>query len=879
MDATRYAIVREIFFEADDLPPDRRDAFVRGRCGDDAELEREVLKLLRQHNRDAAIAEGDKIMSSTRSAMERVSDDGTSPRDDNVVSDAKESSPHGGNAAPEASGPSPISHDDEVSVAGPAGRVNSESGGVAAASSGGVAAASSGGVAAGVTVAGAMRTHAEPKHPESARENRPRRSGGDSVTTWYAGVRHRKFRVTGAMLYLLSLLPTVAIGSWTYVATRSKLQAQVRNELRSVTESVALSTDRFLTDQSTLVQSWARQEDIVAAAAELSAMSLSGADAEQLRRSPRIDAIETALVQLSGRGDVKFVLWDRSSRTIASWSAGRDDVGHPVAPEGAADVARVFAGRTIVWGPRRLPTDIPGFTPETDQPVMAVMVPIYSADAGDSNGSGDRVTGSPGRVIAAMLVRGVDLFDGWVELFDQTSDAAGMDVYAVDRRGMMLTPSRRAIELAAAGRLDLPPDRIATWLKVTDPGNRPVGSHTPLDRDGLPPTASINDLRRIRDQGVATAMRIDPYANYAGRSVVGASAWLPDWNVGVVAERPASEAFSAVDVVRNGYLGLATLLALSSIVAAARIARQSIAETAAVHPLSRYEVVDTLGTGGMGVVYHARHRDLGRDCAVKILRLDRQNREDFLRFDREAKLAASLANPHSVTIHDYGRSPSGDPYCVMQYLHGITLQEVVARDGPQSIGRVLLILRQICEALAEAHQAGLCHRDIKPHNIMLSPDPAAGDWAVVFDYGLAKPLQPDAGAFQTAETMWAGTPMYMAPERFRQPSRLDPTSDIYSVGAVAYYLLAGRPPFLETEPEQLFGLILSEEPIGIALHRRDGCPDEIEQLVRDVMHKDIEQRSPSMRSVAQRIDQLRTRYPWDNEAASSWWNMHGGDEV
>jgi eukaryotic-like serine/threonine-protein kinase len=215
----------------------------------------------------------------------------------------------------------------------------------------------------------------------------------------------------------------------------------------------------------------------------------------------------------------------------------------------------------------------------------------------------------------------------------------------------------------------------------------------------------------------------------------------------------------------------------------------------------------------------------------------------------------------------------------MEYLRGLTIYEVVTRDGPQPIGRVLSVLRQICDALIEAHAKELCHRDIKPHNIMLAPDAAAGDWAVVFDYGLAKPLRPDKGVFQTAETLWAGTPMYMAPERFRQPGEMDPRSDIYSTGAVAYFMLAGRPPFLESDPESLFALILSEEPIRISLHRGTELPPEIDQLVHRMMAKDVADRFESMVQLATEIDRLRVDYPWTFEESNQWWKVHGDDET
>lgn len=295
-----------------------------------------------------------------------------------------------------------------------------------------------------------------------------------------------------------------------------------------------------------------------------------------------------------------------------------------------------------------------------------------------------------------------------------------------------------------------------------------------------------------------------------------------------------------------------------------------------MHPLSRYEILGELGSGGMGVVYRAKHRQLGRETALKVLRSDRHNKEDGLRFDREARLAASLSNPHSVMIYDYGRSEEGEAFCVMEFLRGLTLQEVVARSGHQPIGRVLTIISQICDALAEAHGMNLQHRDIKPQNVMLSLDASVGDWAVVFDYGLAKPLDPETGVYQTAETIWAGTPMYMAPERFREPAVMDPRSDIYSVGCVIYYLLSGRPPFIECDPESLFALIISEQPISIGIHRGEEVPGEITDLVNKCMAKNAGERFANIKELSRVIDQLRVSYPWTIDEARVWWKHHGG---
>jgi serine/threonine protein kinase len=296
-----------------------------------------------------------------------------------------------------------------------------------------------------------------------------------------------------------------------------------------------------------------------------------------------------------------------------------------------------------------------------------------------------------------------------------------------------------------------------------------------------------------------------------------------------------------------------------------------------VHPLSRYDLLGELGRGGLGVVYRARHRQLGRDTALKVLRGDRNGHEDRLRFDREARLAASLNSPHTVMIYDYGIGSAGEAFCVMEFLTGITLYEVVARGGHQEYGRTLTILRQICDSLGEAHSRGLLHRDVKPQNVMLSLDATYGDWAVVFDFGLAKSQSPDIDSYQTAETVWAGTPMYMAPERYRNPAGMDPRSDLYSVGCVAYFLLSGRPPYLECDPESLFALVLSEQPISISTHRDEPVPQDINELVMRCMAKNVEDRFESIERLAEAIDELRLKYPWSVDEAQKWWSDYGSE--
>jgi len=810
MDAARYARVRELFLAAEELPPSEQESFLRDQTENDRELFEEVSSLLAEHDAELARSEGEQATpllpppgsgSTGTPPPPQPSGDTTRRGTVGVVTKPGKSSP----------------------------RKSSD-----------------------ITRHGAERTHASRRPAETP-------GGGDAPSNLLWQQRQRKSRRRNSgWLWLAALLPTALIGWWTYTRVETTMRDSVRQELTSMADSVALATDQYLRGKVQLVESWSRQPSIRDAIAELAELAQDQSEFKTLRAAPQTDQIQSQLRTLSGFDDVKFVVWNDSFRIISSWLPDRADVGSAVHPSGAANLARVMAGETVLFGPERLTQNAEGFVPETDQPVMAIIVPVH--DAND-------------KLVAAMLVRGLGIYDQLCNMFTQVADAGQWDAYAVGLDGAMLTSSPRAAALAAANQLELEPAEIACRLRISDPGMElTTETVATVNRSIYPLTLSAADATVGGSDVLTTA-----YRNYAGYEVVGAWRWVEPWNLGIIIEQDAETAFAAVGIVWLGFLILAGLLTVTAFSVATWLARISTAEHAAVHPLSRYEVISELGSGGMGVVYRVRHRHLARDTALKVLRSDRHGNEDRLRFDREARLAASLRSPHAVTIYDYGRSDDGESFCVMELLHGLTLHEVVARSGFQPVGRVLFILSQVCEALIEAHAMNLLHRDIKPQNIMLSLDGAVGDWAVVFDFGLAKPLERDVNVYQTSETVWAGTPMYMAPERFRAPSQMDPRSDIYSLGCVAYYLLSGRPPFVESNPESLFAQIISEQPISIGIHRGAEISPEISNLVYTCMAKSADERFGSVAALAKRVDQLRAKYPWTIDEARRWWQDHGGE--
>src|SRR5262245_28747399 len=220
-----------------------------------------------------------------------------------------------------------------------------------------------------------------------------------------------------------------------------------------------------------------------------------------------------------------------------------------------------------------------------------------------------------------------------------------------------------------------------------------------------------------------------------------------------------------------------------------------------IRRLGQYTLEEKLGEGGMGVVYRASHAMLRRPTAVKLLLPERAGQEALARFEREVRRTAMLTHPNTVTIFDYGRTAEGVFYYAMELLVGATLQEVVETDGPQPEGRVIHLLAQAAASLAEAHDAGLIHRDVKPGNILVVDRGGIPDLVKVVDFGLVKGVSPAIGEGRAAEAPLtatntiAGTPLYMAPEALVSPQAIGARADLYALGAVGYWLLTGSHVF------------------------------------------------------------------------------------
>jgi serine/threonine protein kinase len=456
---------------------------------------------------------------------------------------------------------------------------------------------------------------------------------------------------------------------------------------------------------------------------------------------------------------------------------------------------------------------------------------------------------------------------------------ASGETYAFDSTGLMISRSRFDSRLRELGLLGAEPDATAALtLPLLDPGHE-------LTERGSPPSTQ-SDLSLIQPVAAALAgqngAEVRPYRDYRGVAVVGAWRWLSQHDFGVVTQMDAREAYQPLRILRMLFLILFLLLVLSangfflaSYLGAVWHRRLSEAELKA-RKLGQYQLEEKIGEGGMGVVYRARHALLRRDTAIKLLLPDRADPEAIQRFEREVQLTCQLSHPNTVQIYDYGHTPEGLFYYAMEYLRGLNLKELVLRFGPQPEGRVVHILTQVCDALSEAHHQGLVHRDIKPANVFLTHRGGVPDSVKVLDFGLVRRFRAESetGEMPADERGLVGTPLFMSPESIHSPGRSDPRSDIYSLGALAYFLLTGTYVFDGATLEEVIHKHLHEPPTPPSQRGNVPVSQAFEAVILQCLEKDPARRPASVDELKARLQPTLHAAQWDTEARRAWWSRY-----
>lgn len=524
---------------------------------------------------------------------------------------------------------------------------------------------------------------------------------------------------------------------------------------------------------------------------------------------------------------------------------------------------KALAGQATIMPPFKSTIMVPDIDGEirAGVPVLHVAAPVFDADD---------------RVVALFLLLMHPEGDFSRVLAAGRTGTTG-ETYAFDGSGLMISESRYDDQLKQLGLLvDAPGSRAVMNLELRDPGvDMTRGLRPALRRQEQPLTRMAQDALKGN-----SGVDVEGYRSYRGVPVIGAWTWFSDYDIGLATEVEYGEAYQPLTVLRRLYVGLFVLLVIGVIavfvfsIIAARSSREARRAVVQARKLGQYTLDEKVGAGGMGTVYRAHHAMLRRPTAVKLLDVERMTHESIIRFEREVDLTSQLNHPNTISVYDFGRTPEGVFYYAMEYLDGMDLQNLVDRFGEQPEARVIHILLQVCGSLTEAHEAGLIHRDIKPANIILNRRAGLCDFVKVLDFGLVKAVGSESTLNLTGVDSWVGTPMYASPESIAHPETIDARSDLYSVGAVGYYLVTGKPLFSAHSFVEICRLhleVLPEPPSRLA---KAPLSADFEAVLMACLAKDPNERPATAAELARRLAACASADSWTEEDGQHWWDSH-----
>ena len=339
--------------------------------------------------------------------------------------------------------------------------------------------------------------------------------------------------------------------------------------------------------------------------------------------------------------------------------------------------------------------------------------------------------------------------------------------------------------------------------------------------------------------------------------------------LGTVFGKPSPDMTFAITAIQP------TLLAAALAILGSRIVYRMGVQVQEARQLGSYELVERLGSGGMGEVWRAKHRMLVRPAAIKLIRPDRmgaQPEASMRRFEREAQATGALRSPHTVELYDFGLTDDGTFYYAMELLDGLDLDTLVKRDGPLPANRTVHILKQVCRSLVDAHDRGLVHRDIKPANIFLCTLGSEWDFVKVLDFGLVKPTPGDALDVTGASVAGAplGTPAFIAPE-IALGETVDGRADLYSLGCVAYWLITGKEVFPESTAMKAIMAHVNATPEAPSARLGRRLPAGLESIILQCLEKRPDRRPATALELYRQLETCGVEPVWTEEDAEGCW--------
>ncbi|MEO9590833.1 serine/threonine protein kinase [Rhodopirellula bahusiensis] len=671
-------------------------------------------------------------------------------------------------------------------------------------------------------------------------------------------------RVATGISTLVILVIACLAGTILASAIQRATENLVAHSLQSVLAANVHSLEMMFSDLQGESERYAQDENV----RQLSLQLLRNDDqpTPYERESIRQDLLST-IPQLIGT--VPWLIMDRDGVVLAS--SLESMIGMRV-EYSKVNHERLIGGNSTLAMPQRLP----GW--ENQTAIMVSMSPLM-----DRN----QCFGAFGWVMEAD--------DRFSDLLEITRSGETDESYAIDGRGRMLSTSRFQVQLAEKGF----PDNSVLNYEVRDPGS------DILAHEAIATPSQALPLTRMADQATrrADGMELEGYRNYRGAMVVGAWKWLPQFDLAVATEIDVAEAYQPATILRRVLiLTLAGVVTLSSIALALiaysrhrALRKQRLAEEDGDgRRIGQYRILELLGVGGMGSVYRGRHEYLRRDVAIKVLEGERLSTRSVARFHREVQLTSTLRHPNTIAIYDFGQCSAAtgesqignsrigeevDPeetfYYVMEYIDGVSLQQLIDYYGPQTPERTVHFLLQICGSISEAHSTGLIHRDIKPANILVSAHGGLWDHIKVLDFGLVKDIGGDSNltlqeGVTQADSM-TGTPLYMAPETIRDPSAASPRADIYSIGSVGYALLTGRPIFEGDSVIDLCLKQLEQNPPRPEDRLQRRLPGDLQDILMRCLDRSASKRFKSVAECTAALESLPEAGRWTQARSVEWW--------